>query len=197
MRVRRIKWWVFLILAAIFCVVSLLAARDNNLKMIELRNAVYQADKNNGDVETALRNLRVFVYGHMNTSLDGPNGVYPPIQLQYTYERLTAAQNAGASAAASGNQDLYNQAQKYCEQAIPSGFSGSYRLSCIQAFVKERTLNPNSIEVIPKNLYQFDFVSPRWSPDLAGWSALVAVISLFLALGIFIYQNVIRWIIRK
>ena len=30
---------------------------------------------------------------------------------------------------------------------------------------------------IPDSLYKFDFVSPTWSPDLAGWSLLVAIVS--------------------
>jgi hypothetical protein len=197
MRVRHIKPWVFLIIAVVCGTVSVYAMRQNNLHMVQLREAVYQADKDNGDVEAALRNLRTYIYGHMNTSLESTNSVYPPIQLQHTYERLTAARQAGATAAASSNEELYNQAQKYCEQAIPNGFSGSYRLSCIQAFVKERSLSPNAVEAIPKNLYQFDFVSAKWSPDLAGWSLLTAIFFFLLGIGLFIYQNVIRWIIRR
>jgi hypothetical protein len=30
---------------------------------------------------------------------------------------------------------------------------------------------------IPEALYKFAFVSPRWSPDLAGWSMLVSLLS--------------------
>jgi hypothetical protein len=134
----------------------------------------------------------------MNTALaSGPQAVRPPIQLKYTYERLVAAANAGASANASGNQDLYNQAQKYCETAIPTGVSGSYRLSCIQAFVKERTLNPTSTNIIPKNLYQFDFVAPKWSPDLAGWSLVATVLLLLTGVFLWIYQHVIRRMVRS
>ena len=133
----------------------------------------------------------------MNTNLETSNGIYPPIQLQYTYERLMAARNNGASATANGNEDLYNQAQKYCEQAIPSGFSGKYRLSCIQAFVKERTLSPNTVETIPKNLYQFDFVSPRWSPDLAGWSLLFVFLIPLTVLSITAFMLITRALARR
>ena len=197
MKIRRIKPWVFLILALVSCLFSGFMLRSNYIKMAELREAVYQADKNNGDVEGALYNLRVYIYGHMNTNPARRDGVYPPIQLQYTYERLSAARNAGASAAAAGNEELYNQAQKYCEQAIPSGISGSYRLSCIQAFVKERSLGSSAVEPIPKNLYQFDFLPPKWSPDLAGWSVLITILLFLTAIFLWIYQHVIRWIVRK
>jgi hypothetical protein len=178
----------FLALALICGVVCVFALRANNLHMVELRQAVYQADKDNGDVEGALRNLREYVYGHMNTNLAAGTNVRPPIQLKYTYERLLAARNAGATA---NNSDIYNQAQKYCEQAIPDGFSGRYRLSCIQTYVKQHGLATS--DPVPKNLYQFDFASPRWSADLAGWSLLATM--AFLA--IFVFGSLFRYVIRR
>lgn len=185
---RHIRPWHFLVLALISGVICVFALRANNLRMIELRQAVYQADKDNGNVEAALRELREHVHSHMNTSLAAGSNVRPPIQLKYTYERLLAARNAGSAA---NNSDIYTQAQQYCEKAIPSGFSGSYRLSCIQTFVKENGLKTS--EPIPKNLYQFDFVSPAWSPDLAGWS-LIATAAFFL---IFIGSSLFRYVIRR
>lgn len=185
---RHIKPIYFLALALISVVVCIFALRANNLQMVELRQSVYQADKDNGDVEGALHNLREYVYAHMNTNLAAGSNVRPPIQLKYTYERLLAARNAGSTA---NNSDIYNQAQQYCEKAIPSGFSGSYRLSCIQAFVKQHGLATS--EPIPKNLYQFDFVSPRWSPDLAGWSLLA--VPFFLAC--FVFSALLRYSLRR
>jgi hypothetical protein len=185
---RRIKPIYFLALALISGIVCIFALRANNLQMVELRQAVYQADKDNGDVDGALRNLRSYVYGHMNTNLATGSNVRPPIQLKYTYERLLAARNAGATA---NNSDIYNQAQQYCEKAIPAGFSGSHRLSCIQAFVKQHGLTTS--DPIPKNLYQFDFISPRWSPDLAGWSLLAT--AFFLAC--FVFDTIFRYAIKR
>jgi len=185
---RRLRPLYFLALALVSAVVCVFALRSNNLQMVELRQTVYQADKDNGDVEAALRNLREYVYGHMNTSLAAGTNVRPPIQLKYTYERLVAASKAGATA---GNSDIYSQAQTYCEQAIPSGFSGSYRLSCIEAFVKQHTLG--TTQDIPKNLYQFDFVSPKWSPDLAGLSVVATVFFLTC----FVFGSFFQFILRR
>lgn len=170
--------------------------RANNFKMVELRQAVYTADKDNGDVETALRKLREQVYGHMNTGLtSGQNAVRPPIQLQYTYQRLVGAQKA-AIGSANDNEDVYGQAQKYCEKAIPSGFSGSYRLSCIEAYVKQHGLA--TAQTIPKGLYQFDFISPTWSPDLAGWSLVTTIFLLLAAGALALFRHVLRfWLHRK
>jgi hypothetical protein len=35
---------------------------------------------------------------------------------------------------------------------------------------------------IPVALYEYDFVSPKWSPDTAGWSMLLSII-LFMGLA--------------
>jgi hypothetical protein len=39
-----------------------------------------------------------------------------------------------------------------------------------------------STQAVPEGLYKFDFVSPRWSPDLAGWSLVFTIALTFLAL---------------
>ncbi len=192
-KIRRLKPWYFLVLAAICGVICLFALRANNLQMVSLRQAVYAADKNNGDVETALRSLREFVYGHMNTNLSsGPNAVHPPIQLKYTYDRLQHAQSADSGKSSS---EIYTDAQHYCEAKIPNGFSGSFRLDCIKSYVTNHKVSAGTS--IPKNLYQFDFISPSWSPDLAGWSLVAAILSVILFLGMWVFQNVICHWLRK
>lgn len=191
--VRGLKPWYLLAAAAVSGTVFVLALRANYTHMVKLRDAVYAADKNNGDVEGALRDLRTYVYGHMNTDLNsGQNAVYPPIQLQYTYERLSNARAAGSN---SDTANLYPEAQAYCEKAIPNGFSGSYRLSCIQAYVKQH--GSVTVQTIPKNLYQFDFVSPSWSPDLAGWSLLATIFLILCAGGLWLFRNVIIYMLKR
>lgn len=186
-KIRPIRPWYFLALAILSLLVCLFAMRANNLHMVSLRSQVYQADKNNSDIEGALRALRSFVYGHMNTDLtSGANAVHPPIQLKYTYERLVTAQNAQIQQA---NSQIYTAAQRFCEAAIPSGFSGSYRISCIQSYV---TTHGVIIRPIPKNLYEFDFISPRWSPDLAGWSLVAGLLLMVLAAVFWLVDLIIR-----
>src|SRR5882724_142731 len=112
-KLKFIRPWYFLVLAVVSTVVCVFALRANNEHMIKLRDAVYAADKNNTDVEAALRSLQSYVTAHMNTNLNaGPNAVYPPIQLKYTYERLLQAQN---DRLAQTNSQLYTDAQAYCE----------------------------------------------------------------------------------
>ncbi|HEU4914199.1 MAG TPA: hypothetical protein VFT16_02210 [Candidatus Saccharimonadales bacterium] len=179
---RRVKVWYLLLAFLSSSVICVLALRANNLQMVALRDDVYEADKNNGDVEGALQDLRAYVYSHMNTKLAGDSGVYPPIQLKYTYQRLQEAEKARTKAE---NDRIYTDAQVFCEQQNPSGFSGRGRVSCIEEYVKSHGVSERKI---PDAMYKFDFVSPYWSPDLAGFSMLLSgvlflLISLRIAAG--------------
>lgn len=173
----RIHWLVWLVLFLSSTSVSIMALRGNNLKMIELRDAVHAADKAGKGINEALNNLRSHVYSHMNTSLTTTNGVYPPVQLGYTYDRLKQR----------ASDDVYRDAQTYCEKNQPKGFYGAYRISCVQNYVQSHPIEPSDI---PAGLYQFDFVSPAWSPDLAGWSLAVSSILLVIFLAKFVSTRI-------
>ncbi|HVW23073.1 MAG TPA: hypothetical protein VHB51_01115 [Candidatus Saccharimonadales bacterium] len=169
-RLRWLKPGYFLVLAIISGLICVFALRANNEHMIQLREAVYTADKNNTNITAALQDLQAYVTTHMNTNLNaGATSVYPPIQLKYTYDRLVTAQ---ADAAAASNSQLYTDAQNYCQAQIPTGFSGRGRVPCIEQYVQS---HDTSLPQIPDALYKFAFVSPRWSPDLAGWSLLLTI----------------------
>lgn len=167
--------------------VTAFALRHNNQRMVELRQAVYQADEHNGDVESALRELRQYVYSHMNTDLSaGNNAVYPPIQLKYTYERLLAAEQEKAR---QENEQIYTEAQAHCERLHPESYSGGPRVPCVRDYVAERGIK---VKTIPDSLYKFDFVSPKWTPDFAGWSLVVTVL-----LGIVTLMRVVLPVVLK
>lgn len=174
-RFRRIRPWYFFAAAALSLAVGVLALRANNLKMVQLRDAVYQADKNGGDTSKALTELQRYVTRHMNTDLStGNNPVYPPIQLKYTYERLREANVKNS------NAQVYTDAQAYCESLNSTDFSGRNRVPCIEAYVQKNGVQQKPI---PDALYKFDFISPVWSPDLAGYSLLVTGLLALLGLA--------------
>lgn len=171
-RFRSVKPWYFLLAALICGVIAVFALRQNNETMVRLRAAVYAADEQDKGTQEALAALQAYVTSHMNTNLTtGNTAVYPPIQLKFTYNRLVTAQgNANANA----NQQIYTDAQKYCEAQNSTDVSGRNRVPCIQAYVSAHT--PKQSKPIPDALYKFDFVSPRWSPDLAGWMLVLTVV---------------------
>jgi hypothetical protein len=175
-RLDRIRVGWILLVALVFAAVAVVALRDNYQRMSQLREAVYVADENNGDIDGALQDLRNHVTTHMNTSLNNGSAVYPPIQLKYTYSRLV---QAAGEKTGSSNAKVYKNAQKYCESKIPTGFSGRYRLDCIEDYVQSHGGAP--VTNIPDNLYKFDFVSPVWSPDLAGISLLISFLAVLAA----------------
>jgi hypothetical protein len=175
-KLRPIKVWYLAVLFIIAAAIAVFALRQNNLTMVQLRQDVYTADEKNQNVEAALQDLRAYVYGHMNTELSsGAEGVYPPIQLKYTYQRL---QEAAKTKAQQDNSAVYTQAQAYCEQQNGTDFSGRNRVPCIEQYVSQHGVKA---QVVPDAMYKFDFISPSWSPDLAGFSVAIAVI-LLLAL---------------
>lgn len=177
----------FIILAVISAAVCLLALRANNEHMLQLRTQLYQADQNNGDVQGALRTLQQYVVSHMNTNLStGNSGVYPPIQLQGTYDRLVQARGASLQ---QQNSQIYTDAQHYCEKQNSVDFSGHNRVPCIEQYVQSHGVK---LPTIQDSLYKFNFISPRWSPDLAGWSLVVGALSLFIAATLAIARRLLR-----
>lgn len=186
-RLWRIRLGYILAAAIVLGVVAIITLRQNNQHMAKLRDAVYAADEKGSGVDQALKDLRSYVTAHMNTSLTaGNDGVYPPIQLKYTYSRLVQA--AGANTA-NTNTTIYNDAQKYCEGQIPTGFSGRHRLDCIEQYVGSHGGAP--VTNIPDSLYKFDFVSPTWSPDLAGLSLLASILCFVAAGGLVVARFVL------
>jgi hypothetical protein len=171
-RIRPIKTWYLLAALAECAGTSAVTLRHNYIRMTQLRDAVYSADKNNAGVEQALQNLRAYVGSHMNTSLSTDDGVYPPIQLKYTYTRLQQAEEDRVN---SVNSQIYTDAQKTCEAQFPGSFSGGPRVPCIEQYVKD---HGTTAKTIPDAMYKFDFASPGWSPDAAG---LLLVLSGILA----------------
>lgn len=184
-RIRPISPWYFLGLSLISGVIFIYAMRSNNLTMISLRHDVFVADEQGTDIETPLKNLRQFVYAHMNTNLSSGTSIKPPIQLKYRYDRLVQAEKDRVSAI---NTRVYNDAQVTCERISPQSFSGGGRVPCIENYV---STHGAKAQPIPDSLYKFDFVSPMWAPDLAGWS-LLATITL-LAMFIIRY-GLERWL---
>lgn len=168
----------YLFAAFLVCgLVAILALRANYAGMVERRAAVYVADEKGEGVEAALQALRRYVGQHMNTTLDTGKGIYPPIQLKHTYERLVKAEQDRVK---TSNDKIYTEAQRYCERQDPNSFFGRERIPCIQKYIKD---HPSSkARTVPDALYKFDFASPRWSPDLAGWSLVLSAVLFILTI---------------
>lgn len=170
--------WVLVSLTIFSAMISVFALRQNNLTMVRLRENVNTADQQGGDVESALRELRAYVYTHMNTNLRaGSSSSEAPIQLTDTYNRIVEAEQARV-ATIGGNAQIYAAAQKKCEAST----NLSEKVQCVQQYYIDNGGSKFQLNLPPKEFYTFDFVSPRWSPDLAGFALLVTIVSGLLLL---------------
>jgi len=186
-QLRKVSYFVMLGGFIFFSVIALVSLRSNNQRMIGLRDKVFTADKEGGDVEKALSDLRTYVFKHMNTNLaSGQNAVKPPIQLKYQYERLVAAEKAAFDAA---NARVVADAESTCVRQYPNQTFSQLRLDCARAYA---AAHPVTQKVITDDLYKFDFASPFWSPDLAGWSLVGAGVSLLLFVLRFLSELAIK-----
>lgn len=193
-RVSGISLMALTVLFMISIGISILALRANNVKMGELRQAVYIADEQGGDIELALQNLRVFVYSHMNTDLRaGSTSTGAPIQLVNRFNAAVAAEQARVAALSSAASGVYADAQARCER---SSLPLTARAQCIQDYVAANGSGIPQLNLPPKEFYSFDFASPIWSPDLAGWSLIVSAIIAMLILVRLIAGAFVRWYIK-
>lgn len=173
--------------------ISIFALRNNNLQMVSLRNEVYSADEQNGNVETALNKLRSYVYSHMNTDLRaGSSSSGAPIQLVNRFNRAVAAEQARVAALNNATQ-VYADAQAKCEK---SSLPLTVRAQCIQDYVAEYGNGIPQLNLPPKEFYTFDFVSPAWSPDLAGWSLVASIVLVLLLIIRLLSGLFVRWYLK-
>jgi hypothetical protein len=143
--------------------------------------------KKNVGLEQALTDLRTYVFNHMNTNLSsGFSAVKPPIQLKYQYERLTAAAKANYDAASA---KMLADAERICVEQYPGSVFSQPRLECAKAYAANHLITQTNI---PDDLYKFDFASPVWTPDKAGWSILAAGFFFLLFILRFLSELAIR-----
>jgi len=177
-------------LTVIFGLLFMYGLANNGRGAVNRYNALIATDQAGGDVQKALNDLRGYIYKHMNSEIGGPNGIYPPIQLNGTYTRLVDAEQKRVEDV---NGSLYQKAQQYCEENGSQGFSGRNRLDCINAYIDQNGAKPQKID---DSLYKYDFVAPRWSADLAGFSMLCMLAFLFITLTQFFMYLHTRHLVR-
>ncbi len=181
--IRRFRPRYFVILFIISAVICLFALRSNYSHMVYLRNQVYAADKSGQGVVPAIQKLQQYVTSHMNTDLTGGNdNIHPPIQLKYTYDRAREA-----SIESPDQNNFYTEAQNYCQAEYPvesSLFVWQSYVACVQNYLNSRNIKVGApVSNVSPSIYEFDFASPSWSPDLAGWSLVATVLFFVLAVA--------------
>jgi hypothetical protein len=183
-----VKSWqlVLLLVVGVLCTGFLL--RQNNLRMVALRDAVVAADKNGADVTGALERLNYHVFHHMNTK------IVRPVELVNTYNRQ--AQAVIEAANKNSGRDVYAEATAACERrGIP--LASIAQCAAEYAVTNNPGVGPQQIVLPDKNRFIYSFASPLWTPDLAGFSLLLTGVVLLWLLGRILEYVLVRLVIRK
>ena len=187
---RRIKTWQLLVLLIVLAVISAFLLRQNNLRMIELRNLVTQADENpTGDVKKALLDLQNYVTHHMNTDLG--SGIY----LQETYQRAYTTAVQQAVTATNPQARLYEQVEVECRPVYQR--TKSFPAYTLCAKEKLDKLAPSqdalaNLKTPPVDLYHYNFASPLISFDGAGIFVLLTGV-----VGLLIFVRLVAYVALK
>ena len=207
-RHRNLTFAIILVFVAGSFAAALYGLRHNNLRMNELRTAVFEADRQGDDkeIETALLELRRHILNRMNTNLQrqSSEGTEAPIQLPYKFYRDVLGEDYDRGIICGGSRErgilanggklvgwyrridcdgfdrrVLDDARRKCET---EEFVISERLGCLISEVHgdPRTADTGYPDpILPsKDFYTYDFPSPFWSPDLAGFGLLVFGLSL-------------------
>lgn len=187
-RHKHIKTWYIFVAFILLTLSSIYLLRRNNLEMVELRNAVVQADKSGEGVTEAIETLNEHIFDHMNTT------TIRPIELVNTYNRR--AQKIIKEASKSSTRDIYKEAARACEQ---QGIPLTSIAACAAEYAVKNNpgVGPKKIVLPDKNLFIYSFVSPRWTPDLAGISLVLSVVTGLWLIARLIEFIAVRLVIRR
>ena len=192
-QLQRVHTWQLLVLLVIVAFVAATFLRLNNIGMVQRRDAVLSADKS-GDtaaMTNRLYDLQRYAASHMNANTG-------QFYLEQQYKRDVEKAVTEASVVTNPNSNINVEVDNICR----SRFS-SYSQAWVQCFVEELSKypaapNPENQATLPKaDLYRYSFISPRWSPDFAGWSVVVCVAIIVMIIARLLGIAILRLMLKK
>ncbi len=118
----------------------------------------------------------------MNTSL-GQSGIY----LEHTYQRAYDRTVQESLNDDSVSRNLYEQADQACQAVFNRTYSFPAYTQCVAERLTGASSNdPLSNAALPSvDIFRYNFISPIWSPDFAGFAVLITgVIAMLLVLRV-------------
>ena len=197
-RLQAVKTWQLIVILLLVTLVAATFLRSNSLGMAERRSAVLKADES-GDkqaIRTKLVELQRYISSHMNTSLNG--GLY----LSHSYERDRAAALEAANGASNPNSAVYQQASIECRARWQGGVA-SFRNDYVQCVIDKVSSLSSATDTsaglkLPRaTSYRYDFVSPLWTPDLAGLFVAIGAAIIAVILGRLVALGVLHLMLRR
>lgn len=175
-QLQRVKTWQLFIILIIVGFLTATFLRLNNIGMVQRRDAVLAADAsgNQSDIRNRLLDLQQYTAAHMNSQTG-------PFYLEQQYRRDAQKIVDAAKNDASPYGNINAKAEAVCKPRY-TVWSPAY----VQCFTDELAKYPPSpdpvqnVKLPSTSLYRYDFSSPLWSPDFAGWSALLFVVIIIV-----------------
>ena len=210
-QIQSLKNWQLFILLLLVIFVDLTALRLNNVGMVRRREAVEAADKA-GDIE-ATRKATIefanYVHAHMNSGgivySDKKHWFKINREVKVAWANIYKIDSAKAEQAArdAAENNPHGNIFKKAEQACRPRFSGGYSLAYQQCILNEQNKYPSStqgqlkVESLRESEYVHTFIAPLWSPDLAGWTTLLAFIIIIMIIVKMMITTILKLILKK
>ena len=210
-QIQSLKNWQLFILLLLVIFVDLTALRLNNVGMVRRREAVEAADKA-GDVEAARKatiELANYVYNHMNSGgivySDETHWFKVNREVKivwaniYESDMRKAEQIAREAESNNPNGNIFKKAEEACRPRFHGGYSLAYQQCILDEQNKYPASNQGQIKAQYPNIseYTYNFVTPLWSPDLAGWTTLLAFIIIIMIIVKMIITTILKLILKK
>lgn len=195
-RLSALKTWQLLILLFLVLFIATTTLRINNVGMVQRRAAVLEADKNL-DEEAAARHLialKDYVNSHMNTD---PG----KITLEHILERDNekAIRETERRTRGNPNGNIFKKAEEVCRPRFKYGYSVAYQ----QCIIDEQNKYPTNEKLDDKvtlpivEKYEYTFSTPTWSPDIAGWTVIVAILLSLLIVIKIIFISILKLLLSR
>lgn len=192
-QLQRVKTWQLLVLLLLMVFVSATFLRLNNIGMAERRESVLAADES-GDsiaIENRLYELQRYTTQHMNSDTG-------PFYLEGQYRRNAQQVVDEAIQSDTSGPNINALAEAACRPQF-SSWSPAY----VQCFADELAKFPPSEDPVQNitlpstELYRYNFASPLWSPDFAGFAVLVCAVILLMIFGRMASLLLLRWLVKR
>jgi hypothetical protein len=192
-QLQRIKTWQLLILLILMAFVAATFLRLNNIGMADRREAVLAADKDGGEsaMQSRLYDLQRYVVEHMNSDTG-------PFYLEQQYRRDVQKAVDAAKNDTNPNGNIHAKAEAACRPHY-AVWSPSY----VQCFTDELAKYPPSpnpadnVSLPSTELYRYNFASPLWSPDFAGFAIMVCVVIAIMIVARLISLVALRLLLKQ
>lgn len=209
-KIFRIRNWKLALIAILLGFWAASIVHYDGIRMISLRDAVIEADKNDDDEATnnALYELRRFANRHIVLTPVDQDGLTRyvlgtgPFYLENKYNRAAneaiarAKEEINAGGVNNPNGNIYAKVSEYCDN-IGYDYPSQPYLEC---WVNELAKYPASdtmatsedVKVPSKDLFRYDYASPAWYPCASGWLIAITVLLLAIVLIRLFFWVIIR-----